>query len=62
MNTFLKTKYSRQPLDQYDVKVISKHYPAFYEQVKNSLPGKYRISHWINFYKPVMFFEKPKVK
>lgn len=62
MNTFLKTKYSRQPLDSYDEKMISEHYPAFYEQVRNKLPGKYRFGHWLNFYRPVNFFEKPKVK
>lgn len=62
MNTFLKTKYSRQPLDNYDAKVIGEHYPGFYEQVKNKLNGKYRFGHWLNFYRPVNFFEKPKVK
>lgn len=62
MNTFLKTKYSRQPLDNYDAKVISEHYPEFYTQVKSKLAGKYRFSHWLNFYRPVNFFDKPKVK
>ena len=62
MNTFLKTKYSRQKLDNYDAKVISEHYPAFYAAVKNKLNGKYRFGHWLNFYRPVSFFEKPKVK
>jgi transglutaminase-like putative cysteine protease len=62
MNAFLKTKYSRQPLDNYDAKAINEHYIVFYEKVKQSLPVKYRFSHWLNFYKPVFFFEKPKVK
>jgi hypothetical protein len=62
MNTFLKTKYSRQALDNYDAKVINEHYPAFYTKVKSSIPGKSRFGNWMNFYRPVMFFEKPKVK
>jgi hypothetical protein len=62
MNTFLKTKYSRQPLDSYDSKVIEEHYPAFYKQVKSQLKWKYRMSHWLNFYRPIAFFSKPKIK
>jgi hypothetical protein len=62
MNTFLKTKYSRQPLDNFDSKVIDEHYPAFYKKVKSQLNWKYRMSHWLNFYRPIAFFSKPKIK
>lgn len=62
MNTFLKTKYSRQPMDNFDMKVINEHYPDFYRTVHNKLDWKYRLVHWLNFYRPVNFFEKPKVK
>ena len=62
MNTFLKTKYSREPLNSYDEKVINDHYPVFYYDVKNKLAFKYRFSHFLNFYRMFHFFTKAKMK
>ena len=61
MNTFLKTKYSKQPIDSYDEKVLAGHYPAFWQTVKNQLDWKYRFSHFLNFYRSIQFFTTPKI-
>lgn len=62
MNTYLKTKYSRQPLDSYDEKVINAFYPSIWLQVKTQIPAKIRFIKFLNIYRTIQFFVKPKLK
>jgi hypothetical protein len=61
MHTFLKLKYSTQPLDSRDERIIAEHYPAFWQTVRKQLNWKYRFSHFLNFYSSFHFFSSPKI-
>ena len=62
MNTYLKTKYSSQPLDGYDEKVIKAYYPKIWQDVSGQIPAKTRFARFLNIYRTVQFFVKPKLK
>ena len=62
MNTYLKTKYSSQPLDGYDEKIINAFYPKIWQDVKGQLPVKTRFPRFLNIFRTVQFFVKPKLK
>ncbi|TAD86860.1 MAG: hypothetical protein EAY75_06955 [Bacteroidetes bacterium] len=61
MHTFLKLKYSQQPLTSSDERTITAHYPAFWQTVRKQLPPKHRFSHFLNFYSTLHFFSFPKI-
>ncbi|MEO7311400.1 MAG: transglutaminase-like domain-containing protein [Chitinophagaceae bacterium] len=62
MNTYLKTKYSSQPLDGYDEKIINAFYPKIWQDVKGQLPAKTRFPRFLNIFRTIQFFVKPKLK
>ncbi|MBC7874285.1 MAG: transglutaminase domain-containing protein, partial [Ferruginibacter sp.] len=62
MNSYLKTKYSSQPLDGYDEKVIKAFYPKIWLDVKGQIPAKTRFARFLNIYRTIQFFVKPKLK
>ncbi len=61
MNVYLKIKYSKQPLTLQDEEIISNFYKPFYATVKNKIPFKERFSKFLNFYRTINFFSKPKI-
>ena len=62
MNTYLKTKYSSQPLDTYDEKVVGMFYPRIWQEVSTKIPFKTRFARFLNVYRTISFFVKPKLK
>lgn len=62
MNTYLKTKYSSQPLDNYDGKVIAAFYPIIWQEVKRQIPAKTRFPRFLNIYRTLRFFVVTKYK
>lgn len=62
MNTYLKSKYSTQPLDAQDEKIIHAFYPGIIDQVKAQIPLGARVGRFTNIYRMVRYFVKPKVK
>jgi protein-glutamine gamma-glutamyltransferase len=57
---YLKTKYSSMPLLPYEEKTIQVFYPAFEKTIKSKIPFKQRFSKFLNFYRTIGFFTKPK--
>ncbi len=62
MNTYLKTKYSSQPLDSYDAGIIAAFYPKIWQDVKAGVPFKTRVVRFLNVFRTVQFFVRPKYK
>ncbi len=62
MNSYLKSKYSTQPLDANDEKVIHAFYPKIIDQVKSQIAPGTRIARFTNIYRMVRYFVKPKLK
>lgn len=62
MNTYLKTKYSSQPLDSYDGGIIAAFYPPIWQDIKAGVPTKTRIVRFLNIMRTVQFFVRPKYK
>ncbi len=57
---YLKTKYSSLPLLPYEEKTIQLFFPAFEKRIKEKIPFKQRFSKFLNFYRTLSFFTKPK--
>jgi hypothetical protein len=62
MNTYLKTKYSTQPLDANDEKVIQEFYLRVIGQVRSKIPAGKRTARFMNIYRMVRYFVTPKLK
>lgn len=58
---FLKTKYSSQPLLPSEEKIISNFYSSFDKSVKKQISYRQRFNKFLNFYRTINFFTKPKV-
>jgi len=61
MNVYLKSKYSKEPLNASEQKTIEIFYKPFYTTVKNKIPFKERFSKFLNFYRTINFFSKSKI-
>jgi protein-glutamine gamma-glutamyltransferase len=62
MNTYLKTKYSSQPLNSYDEKVMNNSYPKIWNDVRTQIPFKQKFAKFLNINRCMQFFIKPKLK
>ncbi|KAA9038611.1 transglutaminase domain-containing protein [Ginsengibacter hankyongi] len=61
MLVYLKSKYSKEPLTHSDENVVQNFYPTFYKTVKNKIPFRERFSKFLNYYRTINFFSKPKI-
>ncbi|MDA3614766.1 transglutaminase-like domain-containing protein [Polluticaenibacter yanchengensis] len=62
LNTFLKSKYSEQPLNNWDEKQIEAVYPEVKDKIKAGIPTKKRFVSWMNIYRLIGFYTKPRLK
>lgn len=61
INVYLKTKYSTQPLTSSEENIITTFYPPFDRSIKNAIPYKQRLNKFLNIYRTINYFTKPKV-
>ena len=61
MQVYLKTKYSDAPLTASEQKTVEEFYQPFYKKVKQQIPFKERFSKFLNFYRTINFYSKPKI-
>ena len=61
MNVYLKTKYSNESLTLSEQNIINLFYKPFYNKVKKQLSFKERFSKFLNFYRTINFYSKPKM-
>ncbi|HSQ44911.1 MAG TPA: transglutaminase-like domain-containing protein, partial [Ginsengibacter sp.] len=61
MQVYLKSKYSKQPLTASEENVVQNFYHPFYKTIKNKIPFKERFSKFLNYYRTINFFSKPKI-
>ena len=61
IQAYLKTKYSTQPLTSSEENVIKGFYLPFNKSVKGQIPLKQRFSKFLNFYRTINYFTKPKI-
>ncbi|MDQ6763835.1 MAG: transglutaminase-like domain-containing protein, partial [Bacteroidota bacterium] len=60
MNVYLKTKYSNEALTTSEQNVVESFYKPFYKKVKEQIAFKERFSKFLNFYRTINFYSKPK--
>ncbi|HVZ96306.1 MAG TPA: transglutaminase-like domain-containing protein [Chitinophagaceae bacterium] len=61
MQVYLKTKYSKDPLSVAEQNTIDNFYKPFYKKIRNDIPFKQRFSRFLNIYRTLNFFSKPKI-
>ncbi len=61
IQVYLKTKYSTQPLTTSEENIVSNFYLPFDKAVKNQIPFKQRFNKFLNFYRTINYFTKPKI-
>jgi transglutaminase-like putative cysteine protease len=61
MNVYLKTKYAKDPLTAGEQLKINSFYKPFYLSVKKQVPFRERFAKFLNFYRTINFFSKPKI-
>ena len=61
IQAYLKTKYSTQPLTSSEENIVSNFYLPFDKAVKNQIPFKQRFNKFLNFYRTINYFTKPKI-
>jgi hypothetical protein len=61
MHVYLKSKYSKEKLNSSEEILIQNFYYPFYKTVKNKIPLKDRLSKFLNFYRTISYFSKPKI-
>ena len=61
IQAYLKTKYSTQPLTSSEENIVSNFYLPFDKAVKNKIPFKQRFNKFLNFYRTINYFTKPKI-
>ena len=61
MQVYLKTKYSDDLLTASEQKIVEEFYQPFYKNVKQQIPFKERFSKFLNFYRTINFYSKPKI-
>ena len=61
MQVYLKTKYSSEPLTPAEENIIYTFYKPFHKAIKQSIPFKERLAKFLNFYRTINYFSKPKI-
>ncbi|MEO8112047.1 MAG: transglutaminase domain-containing protein [Ginsengibacter sp.] len=61
MNVYLKTKYSNEPLTTSEQNIVESFYKPFKKKVKEQIAFKERFSKFLNFYRTINFYSKPKI-
>jgi transglutaminase-like putative cysteine protease len=61
VTAYLKTKYSTQPLTASEENIIANFYSPFDKSVKNVIPFKKRFNKFLNIYRTINYFTKPKM-
>ncbi|MBA2250261.1 MAG: hypothetical protein H0W12_08720, partial [Chitinophagaceae bacterium] len=61
IQVYLKSKYSSQPISSWELKILSLFYRPFEKSVQNKIPWKERVSGFLNFYRTINYFSKPKI-
>ena len=61
VQAYLKTKYSTQPLTSSEEAIVTQFYAPFDKTVKQQVPFKIRFNKFLNFYRTINYFTKPKV-
>ncbi|MDQ6758059.1 MAG: transglutaminase-like domain-containing protein [Bacteroidota bacterium] len=61
VQVYLKSKYSAQPLTPTEEKIVTLFYHPFEISVKNYIPFKMRLNKFLNFYRTINYFTKPKI-
>ena len=61
VQAYLKTKYSTQALTSSEEAVVTQFYAPFDKTVKQQVPFKKRFNKFLNIYRTINYFTKPKV-
>ena len=61
MQVYLKSKYSKEILSATEERIVQYFYHPFYQSVKEKISPKERFSKFLNFYRTINFFSKPKI-
>jgi hypothetical protein len=61
MNVYLKNKYSKETLTNTQQQIIQNFYIPFYKKVKSKVSFKEHTAKFLNFYRTINFFTKPKI-
>ncbi len=61
MQVYLKSKYSKEDLTSSEKIRINNFYNPFYKKLKTSISLKERFSKFLNFYRTINYFSKPKI-
>ena len=61
MQVYLKTKYSNEALNASEENIVENFYRPFYKKVKEQIHFKVRFSKFLNFYRTISFYSKPKI-
>lgn len=59
--SYQKAKYSKASLSENDRTSLQNFYPSFIKTVKTGIPLKHRIKHFLNLYRTLHYFSKPKL-
>lgn len=58
---YQKARYSKTSLTENERALLQGFYPFFIKTVKAGIPLKYRIKHFLNLYRTLHYFSKPKL-
>lgn len=58
---YQKARYSKTSLTENERTLLQGFYPSFIKTVKAGIPLKYRIKHFLNLYRTLHYFSKPKL-
>ena len=61
IQVYLKSKYSSEPLTSSEDNIVTGFYPSFDKSVKSQIPFKQRFNKFLNFYRTINYFTKPKI-
>ena len=61
IQVYLKSKYSSEPLTSSEDNIVTGFYPSFDRLVKSQIPFKQRFNKFLNFYRTINYFTKPKL-
>lgn len=61
IQAYLKTKYSTQALTASEENILKSFYSPFDRSVKDQIPFKQRFSKFLNIYRTINYFTKPKI-
>lgn len=56
-----KIKYSKAALTDQEVSMIHQFYAPFVKSIKQQIPFRHRLKHFLNFYRTIYYFSKPKM-